>query len=423
MKRVHGEERPLRQVLAARMQRAAPTLLALLGLSLSLAGSGAQAGSIFARDGVGEWIEGYDGAAQARGGTALAVAEAYNAFGPNAATAALSKNAAGHVGLTLSTRWSTDGVETSRRGTSSFTGMGAYVPIGGGFGLRGMLRPVSDGAYAIEQRLETGSGSSGNRRREEGSRGLLQYGGDLVWQVRPRLALAAGVGLISGSLLEETTYSLADSGWSGASVRNELRIEPAVFLTGGLFAEPISRLALGAFVQTPAQGDARTNYRAPEGASWKQDHQIEFPLAAGGGVSLRIGSRLRLSSDLIWRDWEGAEIGAPDQSGRADLRSTLRWGVGIERTARIERRVDPWRRLALRAGFAWVPWYLRDGSGDAIDEWRASAGIGLPIQVDRGMIDLAFVWGQRGDESTNGLSERYYRLSLSFTFARVLRQY
>lgn len=405
--------------------RLIPALLLATFAALGPAAGPALAGSIFARDGVGEWIEGYDLAAEGRGGTAIGVRDPYNAFGPNPAAAAVGTNAAGHVGLTLATLWSTDGQEEVRRGSSTFTGMGFYLPLGGRLGLRAMMRPVTDGVYVFEELIDTGSGSAGNIRREEGSRGLLQYGGDLIWHPSPLVSLSAGLGIISGSLLEETTYSFADSGWSGSTVRNELRVESALFLSGGLLLQPAEGFTLGAFVHTPTRADARAKYRAPGEADWQRDHEIEFPLGVGAGAGLRLGSRLRLCSDLIWRDWENTTIdGQPlPQPGVAEARSTLRWGVGIERTVLTERLIGAWRRLALRAGFAWAPWYLRDGSGDAIDEWRLSGGVGIPIQIDRGMVDVTFVWGQRGDQATNGISEKYYRLGMSFTFARVMREY
>lgn len=70
-----------------------------------------------------------------------------------------------------------------------------------------------------------------------------------------------------------------------------------------------------------------------------------------------------------------------------------------------------------------MPWYLLDAKGNGVDEWRASAGIGLGLPQDRGSVDLTAIFGRRGSQDTNGLQETFFRLGLGFTFARVLREY
>jgi hypothetical protein len=148
-------------------------------------------------------------------------------------------------------------------------------------------------------------------------------------------------------------------------------------------------------------------------------------------VSLFITPHLRLSGDAFWRDWDAVRLrdGSLPQAGVYAFRNTMRWGVGIERTPRTGPATNAWDRLALRAGFAWLPWYVRTRSADAsegpagVDEYRITAGAGVPIRKDRGRLDVLFCWGERGSLAENGLAEHYARIGFACTFASTPREY
>jgi hypothetical protein len=399
-------------------------IIAVVAL-VSLFPSQAQAGSVFAREGIGEWIDGYDVRDRALGSTGIGVADPYSFMNPNPAAGAFSTNTLVHAGLGRSVQWASDGEHTARFGSSAFAGFGVYLALPEGLGLRLLLRPATDGVYALEEVVETGSGNQDNIRREEGSRGLIFYGADLLWRGGQTWAVAAGAGLITGSLRDETTYTFADSGWGGSSEQRTMRFKPAAVFSGGVLLKPWRYFSLGGFVSSRASSNLTEDYCTSGGTDWERESSFGFPLAFGAGVSIHVMEQMRLSGDLIWRGWEDARVDGASlpQPGLGPFQNTLRWGVGLERTPLRIKGSSAWQRLSLRLGFAWVPWYVLDSTGDGVDEWRLSAGVGLPIRMDRGSIDLTTVWGHRGSGEKNGLDEDYFYFGAGFTFARVLREY
>ncbi len=91
-------------------------------------------------------------------------------------------------------------------------------------------------------------------------------------------------------------------------------------------------------------------------------------------------------------------------------------GVGIE--YQVDRTGESRRyhhQIPLRVGFAWEPWPILDAHGEKIDDTFFTAGAGLPVGDDVGMIQLAFQYGWRGDKDLNDAEEQVYRFGIGFT--------
>lgn len=400
-------------------------LIVFLVAGLLLAGP-VQAGGVFSREGLGEWLEGYDMRGEALGSTGIGVIDPCNFSGANPAATGFSRHTLGYVGLHGSTNWTRDEDGIARSSTGRISGIGVHVPLSQYLAVRFHVYPRTDGAYIFEERVETGSDNpDGNIHREEGSRGLLTYNADLTWHVGRTWVAGLNMGLLAGSLLDEIKYDFTDSGWVSTEQRRTLKCYPTWTFGGGVQWSPMERVALGAALSLGTRMRLEETYRSAGGAEWIHEARLDYPAGAGVGASLFLTQRVRLSGDAYWRGWEDVELdGEPlPQSNVGGFRNTVRWGIGIERAARIVRNSGLFERLSLRLGFAWIPWYVCDSNGDGIDERRISAGIGLPIRGDRGSVDLLFSWGRRGSLDANGLENEYLRLGFACAFARVLREY
>jgi hypothetical protein len=387
--------------------------------------------SVFAREGLGEWLEGYDMRGQTLGGTGIGLVDPYNFTGLNPAATAFSPHTLGHTGIATETNWASDAEATARQQTPMITEVGVFVPLGHGLGMRLILEPATDAVYTLEQNVPTGWETiEEDIRREEGSRGPMRIRAGASWRGASWWALGAGVSIVSGSIVDQTRYVFGDSaaaaGWQGGSDRRELRFHSCTAIDLGFLARPTERISLGGFYSTSVTSSVTETYQSVGGTDWTVGEvDVDLPAGAGAGLGLLLSRRWRLSGDLLYRAWEDVRIGGKDlpRAAIGPWRNTLRWGAGLERLGSTNRNAGLLARIFWRIGFAWIPWYLEDAGGEAIDEWRVSAGAGVPIRGDRGMIDLLLAYGRRGALETNGLEEEYLRLGLAFTFARVLREY
>ncbi|MBP6875417.1 MAG: hypothetical protein KBD56_05055 [Candidatus Eisenbacteria bacterium] len=398
------------------------------------------ADSIFAREGLGEWTEGYDARGMARGSTGIGVADPNNFTSMNPASTAFAVGTLGHAGLMSSIRWSSDGVNDARRATTSLNELGLHLDLPAGLGVRLIVQPATNAEYSLEQTIPTDAGGEGEDiLREEGSRGLTMFQGAASWRGGRNWAVGASVGLISGTIVDEMSFrfsgAASDSGYVSGANRRELRFHARPFLGIGFLGRPTPRLSVGGFFSGASSPRVTETYRSlGEQEFVLRRTRVELPMGLGAGAACFVTSRWRMSADVVWRKWEDftderqRDEGALPASANASFRNTLRWGVGVERIADLRRDAGGvWNAIAWRAGFAWIPWYIVDAGGDSdkdgIDEWRVSAGAALPIQRDRGAIDLGIAYGRRGSLDGNGLKEDYLNATLTFTFARVLREY
>jgi len=405
------------------------TVLLIVALSGQLFGA-AQAESIFAREGIGTWLEGYDLRGEALGGTGIGVIDAHNFSGPNPASTAFSEKAMGYVGLGSTVRWTTDGDETDRQPATFLTGFGGHVALPSGFGFRFLIGPATDASYTLVETVPTGWSGDQDRRYEEGSRGLLRYAAAATWRSGDTFALGFGGGLVAGSIIDRTVFEFGDSaradGWLPGENERRLRFHPSSYAHVGFLARPLSRLTVGGFLATGHELRVSGRYESFAGTETDRDTTyLDLPFGFGMGLGLRLAARLRLSGDIVWRQWGDVQLDgqALPQPGVGPYEDTARWGIGLERLPSTDPRAPYLSTLAWRIGFARTPWYLVDADGDRIEEWRASFGVGLPVQTDRGMLDLLFVYGQRGEEGETGVEERFVRVGFASTFSSVERGY
>jgi hypothetical protein len=398
--------------------------MAIATLLLAL-GQGAPAVSVFSREGLGEWIEGYDARGEALGSTGIGVADPFNFCMLNPAATAFSPNTLVYAAMDATVDWSRDADHEARRKSGSLAGLGVHVPLSSTWGMRWTLQPRTDGVYTLRETVATGSGDPGNVRILEGSRGLLLVTGEVTCRPIRSLAAALSAGLTAGSLLDEVHYQFADSGWTNTDDQRKLRVRPAWVFGGGLLWAPVTRVAVGASASVGTRMTCEDVYRSAGGRETTSKTTLDQPLGLGGGVSVFVLERLRVSADAYWRGWEDVRLGGHDlpQPGVGPLCNTLRWGVGLERTARRSRAAGFWNQLSWRAGFAWIPWYAEDRNGQAPEERRISFGVGIPIRVDRGTLDITISRGWRGSLDDTGIAEKYLRFTFGTTFARMVREY
>ncbi len=201
--------------------------LELLVLFAGVLAGPAQAGGVFAREGIGEWLEGYDLRGETLGATGLGLIDPFSFCLANPASVAFAHSAHGYLGLVGSATRTKDGENESRHLAGTISGVGFGVPIGQGLALRFSLRPRTDGSYALRELVPTGSETPERNYRDlTGTRGFLAYQADVAWRAGRSWALGVSAGILTGSLLDEVEYTLPDSGWVDTEDRRTMRVPP-----------------------------------------------------------------------------------------------------------------------------------------------------------------------------------------------------
>jgi len=403
--------------------------LLLAGLTLMFCGGflPAAAESLFAREALGEWLDGYDLRGETLGSTGIGTIDPHNFSSLNPASGAWTPFVQGYFAMQGAVNWTEDGTDTARRSSGLISGLGLSVPVNKQWALRFMLRPQTDGTYRIQEMAPIGSDDpDANRHIEEGSRGLLSYSADLTYHGRT-WAVGLRGGLLAGSLLDQTSYELSDSGWVDTEDRRTLRCEPTVRYGAGFQWSPIDRVTFGAMAILGQTMELEETFTAPAGTEWTTTKRsMDHPRTYGAGLSYFLNRRFRVSADVVTREWEELKLspGSTPATDELPLRNTTAWGIGVERVpAEPELGLSFVDRVAWRAGFAFIPWYAQDAGGNPVDERRYTFGIGIPIKHRRGSLDFLIAYGQRGSVGENGIAEEYVRMGLAAVFGAVPREY
>jgi hypothetical protein len=144
----------------------------------------------------------------------------------------------------------------------------------------------------------------------------------------------------------------------------------------------------------------------------EKNQTITFPVNGTVGFSFVPFERWIIGGDLDYINWKsGYKLnGLPVKN----MENNFRLGAGIERTPSPRRLASYGDRVNYRAGvfFGQLNYLSND---KPVNEYGFSLGFGLPIRSGRSRIDIALLAGQRGDIALNGLSEKFFRMSISIS--------
>lgn len=422
-------------------RRGAPSLLALL-LAAVICGvasvsSASASESLWNMEGLGRPLGGYDLAARGAGGTAIAIGDPYGMSFVNPASIARAELPQGQFGIINQDRWiqADGGGGTSRRFDTRLTGARVVIP-GPGILRWGLgYRDLTDGSYRVRFRVNEG-------RADEYVRSLTGRGGVgelsaalAARLVKDRAAVGLHFGLANGTLRDLAEDAFTGGGYLNTSSSLRTRVENGLVLGAGLRVQLRPDLALGGCVRRAAQVDLKAIWRLSGGAQWQETASFELPASSGLGVAWSVRPRVRVAADWNHTAWASARfrlrtsgvlkrIGAVGE-GFGALREADRVGLGLTLLPAISEGKAPLlRRTVWRAGFTWeeLPVTQRAElpgvSGITVSEWALTAGAGLPVQIDRGFLDLLLEIGRTGNLEEVGARETFVRVGAGVSFGR-----
>lgn len=200
------------------------------------------------------------------------------------------------------------------------------------------------------------------------------------WRVSPRLAVGAGVHLLTGSNRLATRRVFEDSSYIVAEQRAELSYQ-GVGVSAGFMYQPTTGFAIaGSVRQDGTLTIERDSTRLPA--------SVDLPLTLAGGARLRVTPAFDVAAQVTARNWSVADAGLRD-NGAPGAENTIEVSAGGE--LQTNSRRSGHRPIRFGARYATLPFLL--GAGEQPSEWGVSVGSGMRFRPasdarDVGAIDL-----------------------------------
>jgi len=388
--------------------RASPVMLilaALLGLAELLPPGSADAFSPLGSATFGEPLVSADARSRAMGGTGIALADSlgYSLLNPAAVAAVRRMVFSGTVEMQYLS-------VTDERSTGAYGSV--YVP----YLFWGLAAPHGVKlafSFSQESRLDSRSVSSGlleGRAFEQSlqySGGINLLSGVLGYRLSEGVLAGINIGFLVGSFREDRTV---DFGAGFEDSRESIRLtHPAEMILRLGILRRSERVATGLFVELPSKLELTWTRTSNLSSELSRRGSLSIPASFGAGAARVFDGRYLVCADLHVQPWSGAEWTGPEW---VRLRNGSRVALGIERMG-SPREGGPSIPCS-RAGYSYRRWSWSDALGNPVSEHTVSLGLDfVPGPGARGRIAVALEFGTRGSLHTNGLSEKFVRLSMS----------
>jgi len=386
----------------------------------ALAARPAAADSIFSALGLGEAVTTADMRGRGMGNTSVGTDDPWNLGRGNPAT--LAKIRAYFLSGELLREQRTVESDTGDRSDPLSTNLpqvrvGLAVPKVGVLALG--LADVTQVSYALREFSQENGESV--VRTLSGKNGLDALTLSYARQVQPRIAIGIDLDFMLGSFQDIWQTDFADPG--AFDTTDSLIVDHSIgpVLRLGVLARAHQRLDLGAALTFGRDLELEPEINSEGGVTEDLPRQdLHLPLTLALGASGDITHRWRGAFDFTYVNGSSTDLtlGTDPILNRrfgptADI-TKLDFGVEYQHDRRNESR-SYFARVPVRAGFAWEPWMFLDTHGEKLADKFFTAGAGLPVGDQVGMIQVAMQYGWRGEIQKNDAEERIFRLGIGFT--------
>lgn len=293
------------------------------------------------------------------------------------------------------------------------------------------FKPFSSGGYKYQTITEYDNTTSVSNLTGDGNLTELYLG--LSYKIGSNLSIGANVNYIFGTLENMSQATFSDATAQKYGSHRKMTVGSVNFDFGAQYKINIAddkSLIIGATYQ-PKQGlsGERTVYQA-SGDTFGDDFNLfspsgridtityntgsydgddfQIPAKLGLGLSYNIEEKLKLGFDYEFEQWE--DINFSDDY----LRNTQRYSVGAEFIPK-DRAVNNYlSRIRYRAGGFYKNEYV-SLSGEDLNNYGITFGLGLPLRRSKTMINLSFEYGQRNLSGASDYTEDYGRITVNFS--------
>jgi len=292
-------------------------------------------------------------------------------------------------------------------GNGMASGMQFLLPMSKRLTLITMLRPLTTSRYTMK--IDSSSDGNPYSRILKGTGGLSAASLGLGYRWSAGVSFAAEMDFLFGSYNEEWRTDFVTTDFRDATDKLNSFLWGIGF-DAGLRLQPWKPLSFGLIYRTGSTLHLENRMTLGSGKKIEPDsltREISYPGAVGAGMALELKKWL-LAVDYYTEFWQRYKL---DGVRRSDMGVYQRLGGGIE----FQDSKDPFekyhRRIAYRIGAYYTRLPFLNEAGDAVHEFFATAGIGLPFSPAVGRVDLAIEVGQRGDLTHFPYQERIIRFT------------
>ncbi|WP_372751288.1 hypothetical protein [Labilibaculum sp.] len=283
------------------------------------------------------------------------------------------------------------------------------------------LVPYTNVGYEITTIETVTGGTDYYQRTVTGNGGLNQ----LVWtngfKVSENFHLGLNTIFIFGNnthaeylVLEESSYSY---------VSEEEMISQGVFVNmGAQYHGSLNRewdFSLGAKFQPKIGVSAKerivvTNYASSTGDTIYENSlnrgSFDVPMTYALGVGLTKNKQLWVGADYLHEKWSDTEIF--NEQNELEDRDKFSVGVSYSQNSGYETKFV--KKLTYRFGAFYDTGYIKV-NGENISTRAVTCGLGIPLSRDKGVINVAFEFGQMGTTVNDNVREDYGKITLEFS--------
>lgn len=349
------------------------------------------------------------------------------------------------VGLTLQYgHMSQAGKSTNARNTT-LSNINAGFHVGKNMGMSIGFMPYTTIGYTFTDNGKVGSTSNTSQDITQkttytGNGGLNQLYIGIGWKPFANLSVGANLGYMWGDYNHSMSQSFQENGAASTSYSNQNQVYSTEMRTYKLqfgVQYPIrltaqDLLSLGATYNLGHSiGGKSTLLRytsAGDSTEVSTSKAFDLPQSIGAGIAWQHKNQLTVAGDFTYEKWGSCHMPVAGKDANNDITYTpqkgmysnsMRFAVGAEYTPDAMSR-HYMGTVKYRAGFNITTPYLKVNGQDGPSEYRATIGIGLPLQAKklsgRSVINVSAEWMMRKPSVENMIKENYFLINLGITF-------
>lgn len=383
------------------------TLIAILIITLCIQSGWAE--SVFSFYGMGETIYPVDTRSRAMGGVGIADHHHFNLSSINPAIPISQTNVTMNFSYMPESRKVLNQDNDINLTDTNFPLLKLVIPTFYGVRVSLGASQIIDSDYSISEEKTIPNTDELYIEKIQGNGALYKSSLGVSRKVMDRLSLGVEFSYYFGTKEDAWIKDFED----GKYIDTEDKIENSILGTGfgiGALIQPMENLHLGVVYNPMPSLDVDKTSTHVYDITTTENVDIELPASYGIGLSYNVNEKFRVASDLFINNWEDFSV---NNAQMEDFINTTRIGIGMEYVSNANSNRSYWQRVPLRVGFYRQNWYY-ELNGESITENFVTAGFGLPLG-DRGMLDMGFELGMRGNEETHGIEEQVFRFSLSLS--------
>lgn len=293
---------------------------------------------------------------------------------------------------------------------ANFDGFHFAIPFGKGLTTAFGIKPVTRIDYRIAFTDEIDSQEY--TRSLEGSGGINRFALTASWTPVHQVSVGVRTSFILGRIIEESRNRFPSGSGFTSSHDRVSTYANGLNWTIGILVRPTSNWTLGGIFSPKARLDTDIDLYQIFNSSALEGGSIQYPATYGVGTSCVLFKKLLIGLDVQTIQWAQLKI---NESGVPDTQNSTRLSFGLEKLASTTPYVSYFKRIPVRAGIRFQPYYILDPDGNTISELWGTFGFGLPLFHNSSHIDFMIGYGRRGSLETNGLKEDLIRFGLSVT--------